>query len=81
MRALGLAPLYSSKQLHSPQKSQLSGMLRVSPPACSQGYAPKLERKPWACPALSLTGTSASKETSEQPVVSEYLSMLSGGGP
>lgn len=54
---------------------------RVSPPACSQGCAPKSERKPWACPALSLTGTSASKETSEQRAVSEHLSMLSGGGP
>lgn len=54
---------------------------RVSPRACSQGCAPKSERKPWACPALSLTGTLASKETSEQQAVSEHLSMLSGGGP
>lgn len=54
---------------------------RVSPPACSQGCAPKSERRPWACPALSLTSTSASKETSEQRAVSEHLSMLSGGGP
>ena len=87
MPALGLAPLYPSKQPSSPQKTQLSGKccqgcpLLLVPKAVpqSQKGSRGLVRK--ACPALSLTGTSASKETSEQPAVSEYLYMLSGGDP
>lgn len=83
MATLGLAPPVPFKTAQFPtEEPALREMLpRVSPPACSQGCAPKSERKPWACPALSLTGTLASKETSEQRAVSEHLSMLSGGGP